>query len=403
MERETLPNADLYLESGFWKLRWREDGMDSNGSGEWRPRKPVWIGPSTGPERLTRKQAQQTAQENFLSRVDQNARVPRSAVTIADFVERVFVPEHVAKKGLSGRTHYQAILKHVLGPGEVDRMFRIDPKTSKAKLKAFPDWPYLGHVRLCDARPDDVQRLISAAVAHGYSAQTVKHIRSVVSAIFAHATRKQCFGGDNPASRVTLPEMTRKEAHVLTLAQAKQVLGVMQYPEKEMAMLAVLTNMKVEEICGLQWKCVNLTDAWSSADGKPIPPKTIAVRKEWYGGELAGPLKGSRHRNLPIPEALLPILLLLSRRDEFNGPDDFVLVSRVGTPIHEANIAKRRLKTIGKDLQMPWLSWQVFRRTHRTLAFELGIQLLDGSLPGPEGQPVADSAVAAAVGDGALS
>jgi hypothetical protein len=35
------------------------------------------------------------------------------------------------------------------------------------------------------------------------------------------------------------------------------------------------------------------------------------------------------------------------------------------------------LKPIGKELQMPWLSWQVIRRTHTTLAHELGMQFLD--------------------------
>ena len=38
-------------------------------------------------------------------------------MTMADFVEKLFVPEHVAIKGLAGRTHYRAILKHVLTPG----------------------------------------------------------------------------------------------------------------------------------------------------------------------------------------------------------------------------------------------------------------------------------------------
>jgi hypothetical protein len=54
-----------------------------------------------------------------------------------------------------------------------------------------------------------------------------------------------------------------------------------------------------------------------------------------------------------------------------------VLVSQAGTPINEHNITVRRLKPIGKDLQMPWLSWHVFRRTHTTLAHELGMQSLE--------------------------
>lgn len=369
MERQRLQQGgDLYLQDGFWRLRWREDAIE---------RKPAWIGPATGPERLTMEQADRIARENFLSRLDHDARVSQSGMTIADFVEKMFVPEHVAMKKLAGRTHYQAILKHVLTPEEVDRVFQVDLEKSKTRLKAVPNWPYLGEVRLCDARPDHVQRLISVALAHGYSTQTVTHIRNVVSAIFAHAKKKEWFTGDNPAGPVRLPGMTRKEAHALTLAQVNEVLGVMRYPEKEMTVIAILTSMNVAEICGLQWKYVNLTEAWSNTNGELIPPRTIAVRKRWYCGELGDVSKESRNRELPIPEPLLPILLGLSHRANFTGPDDFVLVSRAGTPIDEKGVAVRRLKRIGKSLQMPWLSWHVFRRTHTTLAQEPGLQFLE--------------------------
>ena len=124
----------------------------------------------------------------------------------------------------------------------------------------------------------------------------------------------------------------------------------------------------------MQWKCVNLTGAWSNADGEPIPPRTIAVRKQWRLGEFGGVSRERRNRNLPIPEALLSILLRLSHRETFTGPEDFVLVTRAGTPIDARNIAMRRLKRIGGDLGMPWLSWQVLHRTHTTLAYQLGMQ-----------------------------
>jgi hypothetical protein len=92
-------------------------------------------------------------------------------------------------------------------------------------------------------------------------------------------------------------------------------------------------------------------------------------RSEWSN------LNGKRRkRNLSIPATLFPILIALSRRAGFTGPDDFVLGSRGGTPINGHSIAQNRLKPIGKTLQMPWLSWQVVRRTRLTLAYEFGIQ-----------------------------
>ena len=46
--------------------------------------------------------------------VEAAARNGSAIVTVAG-VEKAFAPEHVAAKRLSGRIHYQAILKHVLG------------------------------------------------------------------------------------------------------------------------------------------------------------------------------------------------------------------------------------------------------------------------------------------------
>jgi integrase len=370
-------SGDLYLQGGFWKLRWRQEAIDSNGSVERQCHKPTVIGPATGPQSVSKEEAQRIAWENLLSRPKQEEQPPQSQMTIIDFVEKVFIPGHVATKAASGRTHFRAILKHVLTPDEVDRVFHVDAANSKTKLKAVPNWPYLGNLRLAEARPDDVQRLIAAAVTHGYSAQTVKHIRNVVGAIFAQARKRQCFSGDNPAGSVTLPGMVRKEAHSLTLTQAKDLIRAMQYPEKELALIVMLTHMNVAEICGLQWKWVNLTDEWSMAEGERIPPKTIAVRKHFYRGELVTLPKRSRKRFLSIPEPLLPILGALRQRLRYTGSDDFVLVSAVGTPINEKDIAMRHLKPIGRAMQMPWLSWRVFSRTHTALAYQFGTQSLD--------------------------
>ncbi len=350
---------DRDLEDG-WSSRRNHGASDLNAPSNRHFDKPVWTSP-------------------LLPGVARAAPVSRVEMTIAEFVEKVFVPEHVAMKNLSGRTHYHAILKHVLTPEGVERVFEAGAENWKTRLRVIPDWPYLDAVRLCDARPEDVHRLISAALASGYSTQTVTHIRNVVKAIFDHAKKGRWFTGENPADPVKPPAIIRKEAHALTPVQAKEVLAKMQYPEREMTLIAVLTGMNMAEISGLQWKHVNLAGDRSKADGEPIPPRTIAVRKQWYRGAFGYVNRQSRSRNLPIPDSLLPVLLRLSLRADFTGPDDFVLVSRTGAPVDAKEIATRRLRPIGRDLQMPWLSWQVFYRTRKSLLYELGIQFQSDS------------------------
>jgi integrase len=375
MNRVRLPILDdVYQEKGLWKLRCCVDAIDENGhDGREQKHHTSCIGPATGPNRLTKKQAQKIAYEDFLFRQRQSQSVPQSEMTLAHFVETIFVPEHVNVKRLAGRAYYQSILKHVLPPEKVDRIFRIDPDKSKTKLIAIPDWPYLDGMQLHHCGPEHVKQLISAALVRGYSVRTVIHIRNVVGAIFSLARKRRYYQSDNPVRIVKLPELPPKNPNRLSLTQAKEVLEAMRYPEKEMTLIAILTNLNIAEICGLQWKYINLTGSFSNLADEPIPPLSIAVRKRWYRVELDD-VKGAHVKNLPIPGLLLPMFLRLSGREKYTGPDDYVLVSRAGTPINAINITARRLRTIGDELRIPWLSWHVFRRNHAELKAEFGSQ-----------------------------
>jgi len=69
-----------------------------------------------------------------------------------------------------------------------------------------------------------------------------------------------------------------------------------------------------------------------------------------------------------LQSALLP----LKHRPAHNSGEDFVLVSRRGTPVNPDNIAARRLKAIGQVLDLNWLSWKVFHRTGLELQSQFG-------------------------------
>ena len=69
--------------------------------------------------RLEPNIAQRTARRVSTPRKER----PDAAVCLADYVEQRFIPNHVFGKTDAGRTHYRAILKHVLTPEAVERMF----------------------------------------------------------------------------------------------------------------------------------------------------------------------------------------------------------------------------------------------------------------------------------------
>jgi integrase len=313
----------------------------------------------------------------FLKADRSDANGPHSAatLTVAQFVASRFVPEHVAAKTTPGRRHYHAILKYIVPPAEVDRMFSTDDSAPDSRLKNDPAWPYVGDVLLDNVSSDHVQQIISAAVRKGYSAQTITHIRNVIRVIFTHAAKVNVFFGDNPANGVSVPEMHRRESHSLSLDQMLQLLKRMQYPEREVALIAILTNMTIAEICGLKWICVNLSDYMLVREGISIPPRSIAVRNRWYRGELSRvPERSSK--DISMSPLLLRILRTLSQSRNC-GWSDFVLSSKTGRPINQVNLAARRLKRIGKQLDIPWFSWQVLRRSRLTLFHEYEARVQD--------------------------
>jgi integrase len=297
-----------------------------------------------------------------------------SSMSLAEFVRRRFIPEFVEIKRSAGRSHFREILKYVLLSEKADGAFPGHSERANARRKAVQSWPYMDSLRLCDINEDTVHHLTSTALQSGYSIQTATHIRNVIRAVYSHAAIACNYPGRNPAALVTLPAVARKNAHSLTLAQLKQVMAVMRFPERAIALFALLTEMNLVEICGLQWQHVNLSSNAYSIGEDLIPAKTIAVRNQWYRGEFRA-VMGNRRRFVPVPELLCSILRDLRFRKEFTRPQDFVLTSRSGTPVYPGNIAKRRLKSIGRSCEMPWLSWRVFHRTHSRLRAEFGRNL----------------------------
>ncbi len=384
MGRESLPgNSALYLEDGFWKLSWNDQsqivdtsaatpGIDPNTANH-----PIWVGLATGPKGLSREEAQQIVWKMIVSQARAQKVAQHSSVTLGEFVEKKFVPEYIASKGFSGRMHYQSMLKHVIRPEDVDRIFAVEPRRPKVRLQSVADWPYLGHLPLRDIRSEFVQQLTTVALSSGYSKQTVMHIRNVVSTIFTYAQSEMYFSGENPATAVKLSKVSRPQPSPLATSDVIRLLGSMRYPEKEMSIIAILTGMTVAEICGLQWKRVNLTETETvNSDGEAIPPKCLLVREEWMRGQL-GSVSKRRVGIIKIPRPLLPIISRLSRNPKFTGQGDFVLTSRSGSPVNQTNLLTRRLKPLGLEMNIPGLSWHMVRRIHKELNVEFGAQFHD--------------------------
>jgi len=301
--------------------------------------------------------------------------IQNATMTFSSFVHTKFIPEHVQHKTLAGRTHYQAMLKHLIRPEKVYRMFNPG-NASNLRLHSDPEWPYLDEVRLCDLKAEHVRRLAAAAFAHDYSWQTVKHMKNVAFAIIAHAQQEGCFYGLNPVSQVKLPAKTHRPRPELSINETRSILQLLPCPEKHVAIFTLSTGMNIQEICNLQWKHVNLTESPRVLQEELIPPYSIAVRMQWNRTGL-GSARQSRNRNRDIPVAVPLFAMLADWALEKGSPDpeEFVLVSEKGQPLLPADLRSSRLAPIARKLGIPWLSWRVLCRGHAVLLSELRPQL----------------------------
>lgn len=294
------------------------------------------------------------------------AMAPDSQMTFSTYVECKFGPDHVEYKTRAGQTHYQAMLKHILTPECVNRIFGKVPYKSRS-LQSIPDWPYLDDVRLCDLTTDHIRNLLSAATQHGYSVQTLKHIKAVAGAVISHARNEGFFNRSNPAGQVKLPPVTPARRQVLSARQISQALGMMQSPERELALLCIYTGLTVTEICDLRWRDLNLTFLPSIIDGERLPPISLRVRRE--PSRRDGYVDTGSSMSLEIPGPVLPGLLDLRSQRVDADPDDYVLVSRGFVQITPADF-RSCLNQIGACLGIPNISWQDFRKFHKVLTVE---------------------------------
>jgi hypothetical protein len=111
----------------------------------------------------------------------------------------------------------------------------------------------------------------------------------------------------------------------------------MRYPEKDIALLCILTDMNVAEIFGLQWKYINPSEMGRTVDGEWIPPHVIAVRNLSYRNQIRI-VTGSRKRDIPISDLVYRVVQNIKARKHTSATNGFVFSSRRGTPINRTTL-----------------------------------------------------------------
>lgn len=221
-------------------------------------------------------------------------------------------------------------------------------KRAKAEFK---------NVRLCDITPMDVTALLKNLAALGYSQQTVKVQKAVISLVFSYA-QSNGIVQHNPAEHAELPsKLPKKPRDIPDDATIKTVMQSSSLPFGDFALFLLLTGCRRGEALALQWKDIDLKN------------NTISINKNiTYNGNkpiLENHTKTSAGmRTVVILAALLPIL---KEKQKDTRPEDFVF-GKGQTPYTQTEF-RRRWDKYTKEADISITPHQL-RHAYATILFD---------------------------------
>ncbi len=167
--------------------------------------------------------------------------------------------------------------------------------------------PNLGAVKLSELTTPQIQAFYNKLQRGGLAPKSVRNVHGILTKCLSTAVQVG-YLRDNPASRVTLPKIEKKEICPLTDEQVKAFLEVSAEDDYEIILKVILfTGLREAEATGLTWDVIDFKA------GTIKVCKQLQKRPLKDGGFTFAPLKNSKTRILrPAPF----VMSLLERRKQ---------------------------------------------------------------------------------------
>lgn len=295
--------------------------------------------------------------ERHMATVNGGAIPAERIVTIGDFVERVYLPWIEQHKRPSTAKGYRDIWED--------------------HLRA-----YTAQMWLKDTRTYHVQGWLNQIGSGSLSRNTLKHIKSVVSAIFTLAKQQDYFHAENPArdTAINPGAAEPQETYAYSLEEIQGILSRLPEPAGTAFAIAAFMGLRYGEIRGLLWENYQneemqvtrsiwngrITDPKTRKGRAPVPViRQLAERLELHRLRCGNPQTGPIFANaLGKPLAIVSltsrlILPTLNRCERCGRPES----------VHQkANHEYKR------DCSIPeWHGWHAARRGLGSNLYRLGV------------------------------
>lgn len=166
----------------------------------------------------------------------------------------------------------------------------------------------------------------------------------------------------------------------ITPDQFHALLQLIPEPYATMIYVAVYTGLRASELIGLRWKNVHFD--------------TITVDEAFTGGEWGSPKSEASNATIAVNRSVIERIHRLKkltvdvragkgatrhyRAVKSDGPEDLVfqLLSK-NAPQCANNVLFKHIKPAARALGIPWVNWQVLRRSHATWLKMAGADVKD--------------------------
>ena len=232
----------------------------------------------------------------------------------------------------------------------------------------------LGQTAMSRLTAATVERFLTELRKKGLSPSTVRQIYTVARAIGDTAVRDRLLA-HNPFAQVKRPKVEHKEAPVLTVMEARQLVvaadGSRYAPLFE---LLINTGLRRGEALALNWSDVDLEE------------RTARVRKTLVrqGGELVrtAPKSKKSERTIPLSGAAVDVM----RKTKIRNAEDrlragskwhetgYVFVTEFGEPCDPRN-ALRALQVAAERASVPGVGLHTLRHTAATIMLNAGVPM----------------------------
>ena len=239
--------------------------------------------------------------------------------------------------------------------------------------------PQFGDMMLKDLTLEPLQSYFMRLQQTELSFESIDKIRDVLSAVLRTAVE---YGrlSSNPAEKIRLRRRRRRAPKpFLRIEQFYQLVDALAEPYASMVYVGVFTGLRVSEIAGLKWHNIHAS--------------SITVEERYSRGNWDEPKSESSRATIPVDQHVIDRIVGLKSIEvavkaghatrkfkvvKSDGPDDLVFQSvQAGAPVRDNNILSRHIKPAARNMGMPWLNWQVLRRSCATWLQQAGVDVKD--------------------------